>query len=224
MKKETYSLAPQPLARRIRYLKSFVLFQEFPVEIKLKIFRAMAHIPRTVAVSLKEIGRMPMSEEPIFKYVSPMRPPAILQVCQAAREEALKFYRLEFDLKYYGPSMALFLDGTIYVNFKVDIIMPRGAFTAQIFEDFCKQDIRHMAVSVFPFESSEDLPRSLLQNKSFKYLRLETLTVCHATCFEPLVPIDWDVPPVLATKSTSALSAKDSLYGLVRTSNKYMIK
>lgn len=108
----------------------------------------------------------------------------------------------------------MWMEAEIYINFASDTIWPLGQWTMKSFEDFCKRDIQHIAVTISPFEDPEDLPASMVQDQEFDYLRVKTLTICHPSCFDPRVPIDFEAF-VVKDQDHSQLSPKDSHYGLV---------
>jgi len=94
-----HSLALQPRLRKVSYLKYFTLFPRLPQELRLKIWKATAFIPRIIPVYVEQLGVMPITSEEIFKYFSSVPPPAMLQVCHEGRQEGKKFYSAEFGVK-----------------------------------------------------------------------------------------------------------------------------
>lgn len=212
----TYSLAVQPAIRRRSHLKEFTLFPMLPMELRLKIWKTSTFISRVVPIAPKDIGKMPITGERIFKYISPVQVPAMLHTSQESREEGLKHYKREFAVVIYGYDMSIFIEGKIYVNFMSDTIWPLGPFTFKSFHDFCRRDILHIAVCVDPFENPADLPHCLVQENAFDFLRVKTVALCHPSCYDPRVPIDLEAPIVKAMGGpSSGLSAEESQYGLV---------
>lgn len=108
-------------------LASFTYFPKLPLELRLRIWKAVSSNPRNIDLWLGKIklGDMMLDENKILAgmpaFTSTSIPPAILQCCQESREEGLKNYRLSFglDLAFDG-GLRVSMEPRIYINWKVD--------------------------------------------------------------------------------------------------------
>lgn len=109
-------------------MSSFTKSNDLPSELRLKIWKAAAFIPRAVDVWCKDInlGRRRRFRRRHYKILSRTRPPAILWTCRESRNEGLKHYALEFGTtKDFGDLVVVSKPRT-YINPSVDTIyLPR---------------------------------------------------------------------------------------------------
>ncbi|KAE9381206.1 hypothetical protein N431DRAFT_424799 [Stipitochalara longipes BDJ] len=101
-------LEPQP--------RSFTLFPDLPVEIRLKIWSFIAPSPRTVSIKYKGLSFNSIGKGFLAAagWRSPDPVPIILHICQESRTEALKSYQLAFGLYLQR--------GHIYFDFSKDTL------------------------------------------------------------------------------------------------------
>jgi hypothetical protein len=113
------TLSGMRIAERHVPQPSFQRFGALPIELRIKIWREVCHVPRAV-----EIIRCDEKERRKLPYKTP--PPAVLHVNQEARREGLKYYKTFFSSKDY-PTYET------YINWKVDYlflqIKPYNEFT-----------------------------------------------------------------------------------------------
>lgn len=100
----------------------FTYFAQLPIEIRLQIWKAAAHVTRNLDLQVRgdtttfarrdKHGRRPRrpSTQPI--YTSVCRPTAILHTNQEARSEGLKWYTLDFGSPVSPPQ--------VFINWNVD--------------------------------------------------------------------------------------------------------
>jgi hypothetical protein len=97
-------------------LQSFTLFQNLPLELRLKIWALIAPPPRTVSIKYKRfsINRVGKGFSAAGGWTSPDPVPIILHICEESRTEALKSYQLAFGIYRHS--------GTIYFDFSKDTL------------------------------------------------------------------------------------------------------
>jgi hypothetical protein len=110
----------------------FECFPKLPLELRLKIWKALCFIPRNVGLWAKPLGADDFWNdfgelERLFKFVTNLGAPAILHTCREAREEGLKYCTLAFGDDRWGhvPALAAHvhfpLDPKFYFNFDIDV-------------------------------------------------------------------------------------------------------
>jgi hypothetical protein len=117
-------------------LTEFTYFRKLPKELRDKIWKAAAFLPRNVDIWL---GSRSMTCEEhsnddrygrFYFFYSGIIPPAILHTCHESRIEGLAHYKLEFGVQHNvqdhegrGPStLRISFDPSIYVNGAVDAL------------------------------------------------------------------------------------------------------
>jgi 2EXR family len=114
----------------------FTCFPKLPIEMRLKIWKCAANIPRNVDLwigaaysNMSMWGVGSPSHEYIFSTSSP---PAILHICRESRHEGLSNYALAFGTEYSVGRNRVTEEATVYVNWEADTIclMNSDIFTA----------------------------------------------------------------------------------------------
>lgn len=112
-------------------LKVFTCFPNLPKELRLKIWRHAAFIPRDVSLrigwwNLEKINSGVSNSLPLTPhyFFGMCRPPTILSTCHESRKVGLCHYNLCFgtEVKYEHPQITISQAPNIYLNLDVDTI------------------------------------------------------------------------------------------------------
>ncbi|CZR60728.1 uncharacterized protein PAC_10624 [Phialocephala subalpina] len=105
-------------------------FNNLPTELRLRIWKKAAFIPRNVDVWNREIfigkNNQGTAYAVSYRMISRTPPPAILHVCRESRAEGLKYYMLEFGTTKDFRDFVITSKPKIYINPAVDTVcLPR---------------------------------------------------------------------------------------------------
>ncbi|PMD23861.1 hypothetical protein NA56DRAFT_657100 [Hyaloscypha hepaticicola] len=105
-------------------LDKFTLFSELPSELRIKIWTFVCFQPRNVDIFTENLGTIRVSVDTQFEtyrfYSHFCSHPSLLHACQEAREEGLKYYKLEYGTSHHFSLINISTPPRIYVNFACD--------------------------------------------------------------------------------------------------------
>jgi len=156
--------APKPLIE-------FTCFPDLPSELRCKIWKFAAFVPRDVSVWSSNFGenigiplRAGEDDEThlmIWKLKSPTPPPTILSVSVESRTEALRYYKLDFGTTHTFRDFSFSTNPCIYINFDVDRVCFLESFmyeTSRACREFFQRCLtngtRYFAVNIRSYESA----------------------------------------------------------------------
>ncbi|CZT48539.1 uncharacterized protein RSE6_09249 [Rhynchosporium secalis] len=137
-------------------LTAFTRFPSLPIELRLKIFRTASNSSPQVLDLWSDFQKRKIGDQDFYvqHYASNLcptsrTPPVLLSVSRAARSECLQCYSEEFvcemtissagawstDL-YRREDVEISSTADIWINFGVDILVPRGFWNIESFRDF----------------------------------------------------------------------------------------
>jgi hypothetical protein len=105
-------------------LDTFTCFSELPSELRVKIWTFVCFQPRNVDIFTENLGQIRASVDTEFEtyrfYSHFCSHPSLLHACQEAREEGLKYYKLEYGTAHRFSFVNVSTPPRIYVNFACD--------------------------------------------------------------------------------------------------------
>lgn len=116
--------------------RSFTCFPKLPIELRLKIWKDVCHLPRYVDIwtgyhrVYKDRGEQILSA--FTRHVTLCGVPAVLHTTRESRKEALEHYTLAFGSNqtlHYGIQLSI--PPRIYVDWKSDIICPMAVINSR---------------------------------------------------------------------------------------------
>lgn len=127
-------------------LASFTLFQRLPTELKLKVWEYACSIPRTIDLwtdwSPHEVASTIFYSQSYHIELAHLPHPAVLSVCQEARNEALQHYTPEFHIATNpAPGLSAISPAKWYINWTHDIFVPKGQWNLVGFGDFVNRSL-----------------------------------------------------------------------------------
>ncbi|KAH7311113.1 hypothetical protein BKA65DRAFT_518605 [Rhexocercosporidium sp. MPI-PUGE-AT-0058] len=138
--------------------RGFAKFPSLPTELQLKIFRTFSNSnPRTLDIWTDwkkcDENNTVFYVQYYSSELSPrVPPPVLLSVSRAARAECLKCYSHEFRCSMtISRDVRVEMPASMYINFNVDTIVPRGHWNIVSFEDLAfrvEGRMRSIAVDV----------------------------------------------------------------------------
>lgn len=152
-------------------VSEFTCFPDLPAELRCKIWKAAAFIPRNVNIWSCDFGKkisIPLNDNEdeaegdvlvIWKLCSTTTIPTILQVCKESRTEALKHYKLDFGTSYTFRDFTFTTHPRIYFNFEVDRLCLMESFEGEnsracknFFDRLLSNGTRYIALDVKRFQ------------------------------------------------------------------------
>jgi hypothetical protein len=153
-------------------LSEFTCFQHLPAELRSKIWKRAAFIPRNVNIWSSDFGNklsIPLNgnedEEEgdvlvIWKLCSTTPNPAILSATSESRNEALKHYKLDFGTSYTFRDFTFTTHPRIYFNFDVDRLCLMESFEGEtsracknFFDRVLTNGTKYLALNVKRFQT-----------------------------------------------------------------------
>ncbi|KAH9216042.1 hypothetical protein DL95DRAFT_407960 [Leptodontidium sp. 2 PMI_412] len=113
-------------------LNTFTCFPRLPFELRALIWKVICFEPRNVDIEILNLGSVysefiPAAHHagygaaiPLYSFYSECRPPQALQINRELRAEALKCYKLEFEIEVVDRGFTVSFPPQTYVNFEID--------------------------------------------------------------------------------------------------------
>jgi hypothetical protein len=152
-------------------LSEFTCFPDLPAELRCKIWKAAAFIPRNVNIWSWDFGKkisIPLNDNEdeaegdclvIWKLCSTSPIPPVLHTSTEARTEALKHYKLDFGTSYKFRDFTFTTHPRIYFNFEVDRLCLMESFEGEnsracknFFDRMLSNGTRYVALDVKRFQ------------------------------------------------------------------------
>ncbi|KAG4435555.1 hypothetical protein IFR05_008966 [Cadophora sp. M221] len=133
----------------------FNFFPKLPLELRLRIWKAVSFLPRLVDIKARHLGQIN---------------------CIESRKEGLRHYKLEFGSKLSSSWISVNIPAKVYVNFVADVVLLYGPLDPASEIELCKKSIRHLA---FPVDDSDHHTShvALTDLCGFRYMRLREIII-----------------------------------------------
>lgn len=165
------TLSEEKVEEKPKALVAFTCFKDLPSELRCKIWKMAAFVPRDVSVWSSNFGenigiplRAGEDDEThlmIWKLKSPTPPPPMLGATVESRTEGLRYYKLSFGTDHVFRDFAFSTRPSVYVNFDADRICFLESFMyetsracKEFFERCLTNGTRFFAVNIRSYESA----------------------------------------------------------------------